>query len=180
MVFNTLGEDADMEVGEDWFHDYACTSACGWCKKGFQNQAWGRSCGGFSPKIHALVMCSAPLPFNGRRTSYYRQALALLDGMDALRLSWPTRAMTRIMSWKPQNSWGPRAWWPQNPTVKTLDILIKSFTGSAILLREHSINSRISVMLPPVTIKKPQLILLLSWSQAFAYGLNNMSIRPRL
>jgi hypothetical protein len=47
-----------------------------------------------------------------------------------------------------------------------------------ILLREYSINSRISVMLPPVTIQQPQLVLLLSWSQAFAYGLNNMSTCP--
>ena len=33
-------------------------------------------------------------------------------------------------------------------------------------------------MLRPVTTKQRRLILLLYWSQAFAYGLNNISTRP--
>jgi hypothetical protein len=34
-------------------------------------------------------------------------------------------------------------------------------------------------VVPPVTIQQPQLVLLLSWSQAFAYGLNNMLTRHK-
>ena len=69
-------------------------------KKGSKTKHEDGLVAAFLPRSMGLVMRLAPLfdSFYGRRTSYYRQALALLDGMEALRLSWPTRAMTRMMS----------------------------------------------------------------------------------
>jgi transposase len=61
-----------------------CSPTCSGRKKKSQNQALGRSCGGFSTKIHAA--CDAlgnpiRLIFTGGEASDCTQALALLDGM---------------------------------------------------------------------------------------------------
>ncbi len=128
-----------------------------------------------------IVMRSAPLPFNGRRTSYYRQALALLDGMAAKAIladtSYDANDVMKASDF--MGSEGVMASKSNRKNPRHVDkALYRKRNFIEILLREYSINSRISVMLPPVTIQQPQLVLLLSWSQAFAYGLNNMSIRP--
>ena len=72
--------------GDDWFHHYSRSSARGGCKKRDENQALGRSCGGFSTKIHAA--CDAlgnPIRFilTGGEASDYTQAIPLLDGVKA-------------------------------------------------------------------------------------------------
>jgi transposase len=73
-------------MGHDRRDDYPRSPARGGRKKGVQNQALGRSCGGFSTKIHAA--CDAlgnPIRFilTGGEASDYTQALALLDGVKA-------------------------------------------------------------------------------------------------
>jgi transposase len=73
-------------MGDDWLHYYSRPPACGGCKKGAETQALGRSCGGFSTKIHAA--CDAlgnPIRFilTGGEASDYTQALSLLDGLKA-------------------------------------------------------------------------------------------------
>ncbi|QBR84945.1 IS5 family transposase [Legionella israelensis] len=84
MIFNILAVDADTE----WLmidstviraHQHASGA-----KRGQENQALGRSKGGFSTKIHAL--CDAlgnPLKFilTPGQTSDYTQALPLLEGL---------------------------------------------------------------------------------------------------
>ena len=69
----------------DRFYNYSCSSACCWCKRGQENQALGRSRGGFTTKIHAT--CDAlgnPLRFilTGGHVSDYTQAVALIEGMN--------------------------------------------------------------------------------------------------
>lgn len=71
-------------MGDDRFNNCTRPSTCCGRKKGDQNQALGRSCGGFSTKIHAA--CDAhgnPIRFilTGGEASDYTQALALLDGV---------------------------------------------------------------------------------------------------
>ncbi|MCB2082296.1 MAG: IS5 family transposase, partial [Rickettsiales bacterium] len=73
----------------DRLHDYPRTPACGWRKRGQENEALGRSLGGFTTKIHAACDSHGnPLRFilTGGQASDYTQALALIDGMrtDAL------------------------------------------------------------------------------------------------
>src|SRR3982751_3037717 len=68
------------------FYDCSRPSACRWRKRGQQNEALGRSRGGFSTQIHAV--CDAlghPLRFilTGGQAADCRQALALLDGLKA-------------------------------------------------------------------------------------------------
>ncbi len=52
-------------------------------KKGSKTKHEDGLVAAFLPRSMRLVMRSAPLPFNGRRTSDYRKARALLDGMAA-------------------------------------------------------------------------------------------------
>ena len=73
-------------MGDDRFYHYQSASTLRWRKRGQKNQALGRSCGGFSTKIHAA--CDAlgnPIRFilTSGEVSDYKQALALLDGLQA-------------------------------------------------------------------------------------------------
>jgi transposase len=79
MIFNTLVENVDMEwVMMDSTIVRAHQHAAG-AKKGNQNQALGRSCGGFSTKIHAA--CDAlgnPIRFiltGGEASDYSKLSL---------------------------------------------------------------------------------------------------------
>jgi transposase len=70
-------------MGYDGFNHYSSAPAFSWSKRGQQNQALGRSCGGFSTKIHAV--CDAlgnPIRFTitAGQVSDYREALTLIDG----------------------------------------------------------------------------------------------------
>ena len=67
-------------------HYCACPPACGWRKRGQENQALGRSRGGFSTKIHAACDSHGnPLRFilTGGQCSDYTQAVALIENMEA-------------------------------------------------------------------------------------------------
>ena len=73
-------------MGHDRFNDYQSAPTLCWRKRGQKNQALGRSCGGFSTKIHAA--CDAlgnPIRFilTSGEVSDYKQALSLLDGFKA-------------------------------------------------------------------------------------------------
>jgi transposase len=71
-------------MADDRFHYRPRPSARRWCKRGQENQALGRSRGGFSTKIHAV--CDAlgnPIRFflSGGQAADCKYALALLDGL---------------------------------------------------------------------------------------------------
>ena len=73
-------------MGDDRFNNYQSAPTLCWRKKGQKNQSLGRSCGGFSIKIHAA--CDAlgnPIRviLTSGEVSDYKQALPLLDGFKA-------------------------------------------------------------------------------------------------
>ena len=122
-----------------------------------------------------------PYLLTGGEASDYTQALALLDGMAAKAILADTGydADDVVKAAEFRGAEGAMASKSNRKNPRHFDkVLYRKPNFIEILLREYSINSRISVMLPPVTIQQTHLVLLLSWSQAFAYGLNNISTRP--
>jgi transposase len=74
---------------DDRFYHCARASACCGRKRGQENQALGRSRGGFTTKIHALCDSHGnPLRFflTGGQASDYTQGLALIEGLRATAL----------------------------------------------------------------------------------------------
>lgn len=73
-------------MGYDRLDHYSRTPTFIWRKRGQQSQALGRSCGGFSTKIHAACeSLGNPIRFilSPGQSSDYTQAEALLDGFEA-------------------------------------------------------------------------------------------------
>ena len=76
-------------MAHDRFNHCKSSPTCCWRKRGQQEQALGRSKGGFTTKIHAI--CDAldnPLKFilTAGNQSDYAQALNLLDGLPVTTL----------------------------------------------------------------------------------------------
>lgn len=76
-------------MGHDRLNYNPRSPTCRWRKRGQKNQALGRCRGGFSTKIHAVCDSHGnPLRFilTPGQTSDYKEALALLTGLDASAL----------------------------------------------------------------------------------------------